>query len=366
MSKVAFVADIHFGVSGKLEDICFACRVIREYCHSNDIDTIVVLGDMFHDRRHIGIDVLSKVSKFFEEVECNYDQQWITFPGNHDMFLRHSWDINSLQALNKHLMVVEDIKILQLDNQRFWILPFIQYEKAYMNVVNRINHQVKDGDKLLTHIGINNAVLNTCFLLKDWSIVNFKYAKFDKIYTGHFHSQQQVGDNIWYPGSPIPFKFDEGDVTHGFLVYDTVEDTHISVDIWDAAAKFFPDEIPPPQFRTIHIDDISELADEEIYNNMIRIALDKEYSEDDKRMIKQKLLSKEARVVRWLHHKQKLEANVATAHTKTAEYSDLFKSWVSNDDKNTKDLDLEFLKEAHLDVIRDGDDLYNNESDDIF
>lgn len=357
MSKVVFTADIHFGVPGRLDDIVFACRVIREYCHKVGIDTVVVLGDLFHDRRVLDIGVLNSVCKFFESTD-EYDQQWITFPGNHDMFLRHSWDVNSLVPLRKHLTVIEDVKILKLDEQRFWVLPFIQYEKAYMSVVNKIAEKFEDGDKLLTHVGIRGATLNTCFLLKDWSIVSFEDMPFDRIYTGHFHSKQQIGENVWYPGSPIPFKFDEGDVPHGFYVYDTEQNTHKFVNIWKAAAKIFPDEVPPPQFCTVLDSQISDLDESHVRNNMVRVALDRDYSIDEKRVLKDKLIERGAKAVRWLNLRQKTEVEREERSPSHVENRDLFDAWLSADKKGLKDLDKDTLIKAHDEIILEGDEAY--------
>lgn len=359
MSKVVFAADVHFGVPGRLNDIVFSCRVIREYCRSVGIDTVVILGDLFHDRRVLEIDVLSAACRFFEET-AEYNQQWITFPGNHDMFLRHSWDINSLTPLRKHLTVIEDVKVLQLDNRRFWVLPFVQYEKAYMRVVRKIEEKFEPGDNLLTHVGIKGATLNTCFLLKDWSIVTFEYAPFDRIYTGHFHSKQQVGNNLWYPGSPIPFKFDEGDVPHGFYVYDTDENTHKFVNIWKAAEKLFPNETPPPQFCTILDEQISNLVETDVRNNMIRVALNRDYTLDEKRALKDKLTEMGARTVRWLNLAQKtnIEREKTPAH---AENKDLFHAWLDSDNKGLKDLDKNVLIKAHDEIMLEGDELYSVE-----
>lgn len=356
MSKVIFTADIHFGVPGRLEDTIFACRVIDEYCRQMGIDTVVVLGDMFHDRRTLEIDVLAAVTNFLE----NAQQRWITFPGNHDMFLRHSWDITSLIPLRKHLTLIDNVKILKLDDRRFWVLPFIQLENAYMRVVRKIEEKFEEGDNLLTHIGVCGAVMNTCFLLKDWSLVSFENTPFNRIYTGHFHSKQQVGTNVWYPGSLIPFKFDEGDVAHGFYVYDTEENTHKFINIWKAAAKIFPNITPPPQFMTVLDTNISKLTEEDVKNNMIRIGLEKEYSANEKNEMRNHLLEIGAKAVRWLNLAQNIIIK-QKEKTTTFENRNLFKVWVENDDKGTKDLNKEILNDIHNEIIVEGDERYTIE-----
>lgn len=355
MTQVVITADLHFGIPGRLSDILWSCRTIREYCRVSGADTVFILGDMFHDRRSLDIQMLTAVAQFLEETAEEYAQQWIVFPGNHDMFLKHSWEINSLSALRKHLTVIEDVKIIQVDNTRFWILPFISYEKSYMRVLRSIQKQIKPGDNLLTHIGINGATLNTCFLLQNWNRVRFTDTTFNKIYAGHFHNKQQVDENIWYPGSPIPFKFDEGDMGHGFYNLDLNSNTHKFINIWKAGKKFFPDEQPPPQYHTFLDEKLSEKSPDQVRDNMIRVALQREYDHHEKQQIKRTLMDMGARSVRWWNMQPDETQKVERAEFQN---KSLFATWYEADTKGHKDLDEEVLFSAHNEIVHDGDEMY--------
>lgn len=368
MTKICITADIHFGVPGRTDDILWACKVLREYCKTFDIDTVVILGDLYHNRQSIEIDVNSKVCQFFEQTKEQYQQQWIVFPGNHDMFLRHSWEINSLTPLRKHLKVIEDICILDIQGTRFWVVPFITYEKTYMKVIKSIIKHPEfraNQDCLLTHIGVRSATLNTCFLIKDWSIVTFEDMPFHRIYTGHFHSKQQIGTNVWYPGSPIPFKFDEGDVAHGFYVYDLETDSHKFINIWKAGDKFFPDQPQPSQFSTILDTDVNHKQPSDIHNCIVRVALQREYTNNEKNEIKQMLVSKGAKSVRWMDlYKRNLETSTerAVQQNNHALNADMFAAWIKDDIKNIKDLDTKILTRCNEEVVHEGDELYSLEA----
>lgn len=357
MNQIAITADIHFGVPGRLDDILYACKTMREYCKVANIDTILVLGDLFHDRRYLEIDVLSASYKFFEEALNEYGQRWVIFPGNHDMFLRHSWRINSLTPLANVTTILEDICKIEIERQTFWILPFITFEKSYMTVLHKINEMADEDDILLTHIGTNGAIVNTCFTLKDWGLVNFRDTKFKKVYTGHFHSKQSIDDRVFYPGSPIPFKFDEGDVAHGFYVMDLATSEHKFINIWKAGKKFFPDEVPPPQYCNILDTQILELTSEDVKNNKIKIALSSEVSQDKKREIKEHLNSLGAQSVNWM------ELNInnpeVTEIQTTLEKSDLFETYLSNNPKLTKDFNLDLLRRLNTEIVREGDEQYS-------
>ena len=360
MSKIIITADVHFGVPGRLQDSLLAVKTIREYAKRADIDTVIILGDLYHDRRSLEIDVIHHTSEFFEDTKNNYDQNWVAFPGNHDMFLRHSWEINSLTQLRTNLTVIDDIKQLLIDDRRFWVVPFITYEKAYMSVLYKIKEQIQPDDILLTHIGIRGAAYNTCFLLKDWGIVQFNDFDFSRIYAGHFHNKQQIGEDIWYPGSPIPFKFDEGDTAHGFYVYDLEEDSHRFINIWKACEKFFPDIIPPPQFLTILDDNLNSQNKIDINNNIVRVALQRDYTSDEKSSIRELLTDLGARSVRWWDIVKKIDEKMELKAP--AEYKDLFKSFYSADNSpKKKDLDKSILFQAHSEVVIEGDQLYSVE-----
>ena len=364
MGKIGICADIHFGVPGRTDDILWSCEVMRQYCQNNSIDTMVVLGDLYHNRQVIDIDVNYKVFKFFEQTKHQYKQNWIIFPGNHDMFLRYSWKINSLYPLTEFMTVIEDICILEIDETRFWVVPFITYEKTYMKIINSIvQHKdfVPHKDNLLTHIGVRSATLNTCFLIKDWSIVSFENLPFNRIYTGHFHSQQQIGDNVWYPGSPIPFKFDEGYVSHGFYVLDLDNNKHQFIDIWEQGKKIKPNSQVPPQFMTVLKEDIDKLSHDDIKSNNIRIASTVELTNKEKNDIKGKLKQLNANSVRWLDLSSKNEEELKNSKKDKAINSDIFSDWLDLDSKNITNLDIKILKRCNQEIVYEGDELYSAE-----
>lgn len=373
MAKIALVADIHHGVPGRLHDTIWSCRVVREYCKAAGIDVVIVLGDLYHNRESLAIDVLQAVVQFHQETAEKYDQKWITFPGNHDMFLRHSWHINSLVPMSKYLTVINDVKLLEIADKRFWVLPFIQHERSFMKVLRRIEERHEEGDVLLTHIGVRGATLNTCFLIKDWSHVTFEKSKFKQIYTGHFHSKQQLGEGdeptVWYPGSPIPFKFDEGDIGHGFYVYDTDTSTHKFVNIWKAGAKLLPlapGETAPPQYCTLLDELLDTKTPEDVRGNIVRVALQRDYSDNEKSKIRDTLTQMGAATVRFWNMAQKMEKRQEQLVAAEQPAKHLFRAFVDADKKGLVGLDVDgILMKAHEDVTQEGDDLYSREETDF-
>jgi DNA repair exonuclease SbcCD nuclease subunit len=297
--KIIVCADIHCGVHNKLDDCLWSMRTIRQYARENGIDVVMVAGDLFHDRVNLNIKVISDVADFLDETKYTYGQEWVMFPGNHDMFLRHTWDINSLRPMKRLMTLINDVALIKIGGRRFRIIPFIQNEDVYMSVLDYYDDKAEDGEVLLTHVGVSGATSNVCFLMQHWGAVRFDQTKFEKVFAGHFHCNQQIG-KVLIPGSPLPFRFDEGMVSHGFYEYD----------IESGEAKFIDIKIgnrliggtPPPDFITILEPDAAGL---DLSNCNVRIMLDTTKSRDELNDIRAKLESKGAIKISWIKAKEK-------------------------------------------------------------
>lgn len=348
--RIAITSDVHFGVPGKLQHSVWAARVIREYAAKNGIEIVIVLGDLFHDRENLNIQVLNESFNFFEELDQKYNQEWVVFPGNHDMFLKNSWKVNSVRPLNRLLTIIDDIKCLNIGGQKFWVVPFIHYEASFMEAIEAIEKQADPDDILLTHIGVKNASLNECFLLKHWSVVDFSNTKFKRVYTGHFHCYQHVGKNTWYPGSPIPFRFEEGLVEHGFLVYDTDKGEHEMINIFQAGKELLPDEPPAPDYLTFTDDKIGAV---DVTNSFARVCLSQDYTANQLSEMRNRLLKLGALDVKWMKPKQE-EDLVIQEKSKISDGLQLFEKWVTHD--NPEHLDKLVLVELNKKIVDEGEE----------
>lgn len=356
--KILFLADVHLGIPNRTNDLIWALRVVREYATRNDVTHVVVLGDLFHDRDSISIDVLCAAYEFFKSTKEQYKQEWIVFCGNHDMYLKHSWKVNSLKPFSDVLQIIDDVKLLKIGGSRFWVVPFVFSETNYMQIIRKIETKYEKGDVLLTHIGVKDATLNACFLIQHWTSVSFTNSKFDIVYTGHFHTYQQVGDNVWYVGSIIPFKFDEGDVDHGFIEYDTGSRTHGFRGIWDYGTKYFPDEPQPPRYCTVLDNDLDDRPNDDVVGHAIRIATTKEYTPTERENIKQSLLDKGAASVKFMDIRVKdRRYDMSEIQTSQINADQLFEAFVAADD-DIDDLNKDLLRKLNLEVIAEGDEIY--------
>ena len=346
--RILVTADIHCGHPGKNKDCMWALETMYQYAKDNNIQKVIVLGDLFHNREQITVDVLNDVFSFFKRI--HKEQDWIVFPGNHDIFLKNSWEINSLTPLDNYITVIDKITSFKIGSRNFVVLPFIHYESTYMKELKKLEEEYNEDTILLTHIGVNNAVNNSCFLIKYWSAVNFVDCKFNLVLTGHFHNYQVIDDKVCYPGSPIPFKFDEGGVPHGFLDLDVDELECDFVDIREVG------ENPPCDYLTI-IDDMVDKIDEKTLNgNRIRVSLSKEYSKSQLDNIRDDLIDRGALSVQWMKNIDKEEVVNDNPDSIIEVNESVFTQWIKK--KDLKEYDEDLLLELHDEISKEAEESY--------
>lgn len=345
--KIAIAADIHCGYKDRLSDCISSLSAIRDHAKNNSIDVVVILGDLFHDRTNLNIKVVSDVADFLDETKFKYGQEWMVFPGNHDMFMRHAWTVNSLRPIKRLITLIDDVAHIKIGGRGFRIIPFIQREESYMKVLEYVNTKSNDNDILLTHIGVCGASKNICFLLQHWGVVNFDNTKFNHVFAGHFHCNQDIG-KVHIPGSPLAFRFDEGMVDHGFYEFDLDSDTPKFIPIKSFGGK------PPPDFITVSESDIDSINPS---NSSIRVLLDNEKSRDELERIKHNLESHGAIKVTWMKSKSTEQDSKATDNV-VSDSSSLLEKYVQHD--NPDNINQKLLLSLNKQII---DEAYNIESE---
>jgi len=359
MPKIIVTADVHCGVPKKLHYSIWALSIMKQYAIDNDIKNVLILGDLFHDRVNLNIEVINATYDFFESAK---EVTWWSFPGNHDMYLKNSWDVNSLRPLDKLVNVITEVSYINIDGGNFWVIPFVYKEDEFMETVKSIEKKHKKGDVLLTHVGVHNAKLNECFLIKNWSMVDFSSSKFDRVLTGHFHCHQKVGDNVWYPGSPVAFRFDEGFVPHGFLVYDTDSRVVEFVEITGCSSKKVEIE-QPPSYLTINDDDLKGKNKSHFNKNHVRIVLSRDYTRDEFVKLEKSIKDKGARSVSWYKPKEKqIEVDAAKkSEIDMKDPSRVLKLWLDKD--KPKDISEVLIMKINDEIIQEAEERISVASD---
>lgn len=362
MSKVLFVADFHFGIHGKTDDILLAAKSVRNYAADNNIKHVFILGDLFHDRETLDIEVNCVVYKFLKSCKEEFNQIWYVFPGNHDMYYKYNWKVTSLIPLSEVCQVINDISMISVYDQKFYIVPFIAVDKAYMNVIDELDDVTRQGDIILTHIGCIGASYNLCFLFQDQKAINFDNRNPGKVFTGHFHCHHKAGLKTTYTGSPIPFSFDEGVVDHGFIEYDCHKRTEKFINLRPLMSKYFPNNTLPANMYTIGVEDIKNIKDDDVSGNCFRIVSEQYMPDELMNQYKKELASKGAKMIRFLKLSDMIIPEMSGDNIKVvrSNVSDLFMHYFDNDPNNNK-YNKDLLKSLNTEIVHDGDSMYTVE-----
>jgi len=336
-----------------------AAKSIRKYAQEKGIKHVFLLGDLFHDRESTNVEVGHVVYEFLAATKREYGQEWYVFPGNHDMYYKYSWKITSLRSYSEVCHVLEDIHRVDVFDRRFWMIPFIAVDKAYMDVVDEIDKDCKQSDVLLTHIGCIGASYNLCFLFQEQKAINFDHRAAGQVFTGHFHCYHRAGVKTHYTGSPIPFSFDEGVVPHGFIEYDCDTGKHEFVDLRPIMRRHNPGRLLPPDMITMSIDDIPKLESVDIMGNCFRIISDQYLPEELTTQYRKELLQQGAKVVRFLRLKDSLEPEINRGSTGASrmQVQDLFTRFFERD-KHADKYNKVLMNQLNNEIVYEGDSLY--------
>ena len=144
------------------------------------------------------------------------------------IYYKNTNDINAVDLLLEeydNITPYSSTKTVQLDNLKTLYIPWINEdneEETYKNIENT-DATVAFGHLELVGFKVNN------YVTMDHGHDPSVYNKFDRVYSGHYHTRSNNG-KIFYLGNPYEmFWSDVGD-TRGFTILDTetLEHTHVN------------------------------------------------------------------------------------------------------------------------------------------
>ena len=252
MSKALLVSDLHIHAHKQKTDRLYDCLKVLDWCFKtaieNKCDYVLFLGDLFHERAKI--DVLNYLKTF--EIFMKYADQPIEIyllVGNHDMYHKESWDVNSIKPLTalKNVHIIEKPTTLNIDGRNIDFLPYIE------NPIESLRELKKGRDKedltlLLGHMAVHGAKLNTLYgttadvvVEYDTGMVCVNPSIFDDwqmTILGHYHGAQHLNEKVEYLGSPLQLSFGEA-----------FEEKHIAIiDLKTLKKKYIVNEFSPKHF----------------------------------------------------------------------------------------------------------------------
>lgn len=218
--KFISMADLHFslyqndnvdqavGLSKRLSDILKTMTFILDYACNNNIENIVIKGDIIHTKSVIH----STVQNILIDLFNNYNNlNFILLNGNHDMSTQSGTGVSSLRGLERRnvKVIYEPLKI---DN-----ILFVPWYKGMVNYI-KSNKE----DYLISHFGLNEGSLSSGIsIVSDIGLKDLQQYK--RVLLGHYHKPQEVS-NVTYSGSIIQLDWGEKHEEKRFLVVDSEKD----------------------------------------------------------------------------------------------------------------------------------------------
>ncbi len=226
--KFAFTADIHLsrygqdkiedtsGLPERLHSIKNSLYNIADYCFGNNLDYMVIGGDILHGKSiiyAIAQDIMLDFFRYYAKIGL----QFIVIDGNHDLSGKGKTAISALSSLQNEPNVewVSGENFLMLMDE----VLFVPYSYDIVEAVKENKSKI-----LVSHFGLSEGVLSSGLsIISDISLKHL-IGKYELVLLGHYHKPQEIlRDDIalYYSGSPVQLDWGEKGEEKRFLVVDS-------------------------------------------------------------------------------------------------------------------------------------------------
>ena len=220
--KIAIITDQHFGArknSKLFHDyfLRFYNDVFFPTIEAEGITTIVDMGDTFDSRKGIDFSALSWAKNNYYDKLKKYTIH--TIVGNHTAYYKNTNEVNAIDLLlreYKNVKVYSEVESIMLDNLNVLLVPWINSdnEDKSVSLINKSTAPVCMG-----HLELKGFRVHRGYIMDHGTDCNI-FQKFDRVYSGHYHTRSNQGE-IYYLGNPYEMFWNDCGDTRGFHFFDT-------------------------------------------------------------------------------------------------------------------------------------------------
>ena len=231
--KVAIITDQHFGArksSKILHDYYgkFYKNIFFPYLKDNNITTVVDMGDTFDNRRTIDLWAIDWARTNYFDVLHEMGIKVHTVVGNHTAYYKDTNEINTIDLLLKqydNITTYAEVEEIKLGDLNVLLVPWINSENEETTFDTIRNSQSKVA---MGHLELNGFRAHRGHVMEDGMDID-AFEKFDKVYSGHYHTRSDNG-KIYYLGNPYEMFWNDVNDPRGFHIFDTETTEHTPVD----------------------------------------------------------------------------------------------------------------------------------------
>lgn len=335
--KIGCFSDIHLGIaqdSKEWHDIAlnFAKWASQEY-KNNNIEDIIIPGDIFHNRSYISVETLSITKKFFD---CFKDFNVYISTGNHDCFKKDTSDINSISILDgwNNITIVED-RPKQFETTNGKKICLVPWGVSLQDIPKT--------DIVFGHFEISSFYMNSYKLCEHGLSYKELFEIASLIVSGHFHKKDHRKydkGEIVYLGSPYQHNFGDVKDVRGIYILDTETNDF----------EFIENTISPKHYKITINEDLNE---DVIKNNFISLIVDNKADEDKIIEFKGKIAALNAKMIKVHYNEEEIDVKVFD-EKKELGTSDLMKSieeYIEALNPENKKEVVEYVKELYNSLV---------------
>jgi len=234
--SVGLFGDTHFQEKG-LDKLIATGNWISEQCKNRKVDLIVCLGDVLNTRDFVNVEAQSAAFHMFRQMRVDNPSTPIHIVlGNHDMNLRHSRRISSLDGLsvgsNSNIHLHTQIHQEIIGGVPCLFIPYHHEPEDIIQYVENLKLAEKNNELdfsldnmvVFGHLSVHGAKQNDGRKFQG-SIHSSLFSPFKHTFSGHYHYHHTLDHNVVYVGSPMQFNFGDAGHDRGIVVYDAKTNT---------------------------------------------------------------------------------------------------------------------------------------------
>lgn len=319
MGKIAILGDTHFGAgNANLLTHQYMKKFFADffnYIDTNNIKSIIQLGDLFDVRKHINTWSLNFFREVFLKPVIERDLKVYVLLGNHDIFYRESLQISSVEEVltpySEWFTLIKEPADYFIEDQSFLIVPWVCKEN-----IDSVSSAIQNSksEYCAGHFEFNGFELFRGQPAKT-NYSHDGYSKFKKVFSGHFHHMSSK-DNVLYTGTPYELTWQDCDTTKGFFVLDGDD-----LELVETRHKLF---------SFFSLSDYDTIPEEIVRDRHVKIKIDVALEPKKRDSLSDMLYSMKPHSLKFIEKKIDVSDAEDIQYEKSASISDLIKDYVTN------------------------------------
>lgn len=217
-----FATTLPGGRNSRLQNILNVLDEIKRFCVDRKVDLVFFLGDLFHSRTKVDVDVFSATWTAVREI-CNSVKRAYIMMGNHDSYNKVG-SVHSLEPFREFATVVDQPIIERYGECRFAMHPFTTDIAQWHAFVEMLP---KGLDFFFFHQGLSEAVTGAfdISIKAEVAYADLPLQKAAWCLGGHYHKAQNLGagGRAGYIGSPLQHNMGERTEDKSFVFFDGLD-----------------------------------------------------------------------------------------------------------------------------------------------